>query len=50
MTRVLVIWTTDFAATTQFEVDGGASPDPQAHVSDQVELHAILDAIVITPR
>lgn len=46
---VLVIWTTDFPATTPFEVDGGASPDPEAHVEDQVALQQILDSIVITP-
>jgi hypothetical protein len=47
---VFVIWTTDFPATTIFEEDGGASPDPQAHAADQVELRNILDSIVITPR
>jgi hypothetical protein len=47
---VLVIWTTDFPGTTSFEEDGGASPDPQAHVEDQVQLRAIRDSIVITPR
>jgi hypothetical protein len=47
---VLVIWTTDFPATSPFEVAGGASPDPEAHVADQVELHGILDSIVIQPR
>jgi hypothetical protein len=47
---VLVIWTTDFPATTPFEVNGGASPDPEAHVADQVELHDILDSVVIEPR
>jgi hypothetical protein len=47
---VLVIWTTDFPGTTSFEVDGGASPDPQAHVEDQVQLRDILDSIVITPH
>jgi hypothetical protein len=47
---VLVIWTTDFPATTSFEVAGGASPDPQAHVADQAQLHDILDSIVITPH
>jgi len=47
---VLVIWTTDFPATTPFEEDGGASPDPEAHVADQVELHDILDSVVIEPR
>jgi hypothetical protein len=47
---VLVIWTTDFSATSPFEVAGGASPDPDAHVGDQVELRSILDSIVITPR
>lgn len=46
---VLVIWTTDFPGTTSFEEDGGASPDPQAHVEDQAQLRAILDSIVITP-
>jgi hypothetical protein len=47
---VVVIWTTDYPATSPFEVDGGASPDSEAHVADQVELHDILDSIVITPR
>jgi hypothetical protein len=47
---VLTIWTTDFPGTTLFEEGGGASPDPQAHVKDQVQLHDILDSIVITPR
>jgi hypothetical protein len=47
---VLVIWTTDFASTTDFEVDGGVSPDPEGHADHQVELHNILDSIVITPR
>ena len=47
---VLVIWTTDYPERNQFEISGGASPDPQAHVEDQVDLHAILDSIVLTPR
>ncbi|HET9757966.1 MAG TPA: hypothetical protein VFP66_15795 [Candidatus Limnocylindrales bacterium] len=47
---VLVIWTTDFPGTTRFEEDGGASPDPEAHVEDQVQLQDILDSIVITPH
>jgi hypothetical protein len=47
---VLVIWTTDFPATTMFEEGGGASPDARAHADEQVELHEILDSIVITPR
>ena len=47
---VLTVWTTDFPGTTLFEEDGGASPDPQAHLDDQVQLHGILDSIVITPR
>ena len=47
---VLVIWTTDFPGTTDFEVDGGASPDPEAHVEDQVQLRDMLDSIVITPH
>jgi hypothetical protein len=47
---VLAVWTTDFPATTQFEVDGGASPDPEAHVADQAQLRDILDSVVITPR
>jgi hypothetical protein len=47
---VLVIWTTDFPATTEFEVASGASPDPEAHVEDQAQLHDILDSIVIEPR
>ena len=47
---VLVIWTTDFPGTTLFEVAGGASPDPQAHVADQGQLHDILESIVIQPR
>ncbi len=47
---VLVIWTTDYPGTTIFEEDGGASPDPEAHVADQVVLHDILDSIVLTPH
>lgn len=47
---VLVIWTTDFPGTTLFEEGGGASPDPKAHVEDQVQLHGILDSIVIEPH
>ena len=47
---VLTIWTTDYSATTAFEVDGGAPPNPEEHATDQVELHDILDSIVITPR
>jgi hypothetical protein len=47
---VLVIWTTDFPGTTLFEEQGGASPDPVAHVQDQVQLHGILDSIVIEPH
>lgn len=47
---VLVIWTTDFPQTTQNEVDNGVAPDPEAHVADQVQLHAILDSLVITPH
>ena len=47
---VLVIWITDFPGTTLFEEDGGASPDPQAHIEDQAQLHDILDSIVIQPR
>ena len=45
---ILVIWTTDYPGTNAFEEDGGASPDPQAHVADQAQLHDILDSIVIT--
>lgn len=47
---VLIIWTTDFPGTTLFEEVGGASPDPDAHVADQAQLHDILDSIVISPR
>lgn len=47
---VLVIWTTDFPGTTEFEVAGGAPPDPQGHAEDQVQLHEILESIVIQPR
>lgn len=47
---VLVVWTTDFAATTIFEVNGGAAPDPRAHVADQVQMTEILDSIAITAR
>lgn len=47
---VLIIWITDFPGTTNFEVDGGASPDPQAHVADQDQLHEIFESIVIQPR
>jgi hypothetical protein len=47
---VLVIWTTDFPGTSAFEVDGGARPNPEAHVEDQDELHDILESIVIEPR
>lgn len=47
---VLVIWTTDYPGTTTFEVEGGASPDPQAHVADQDQLHDIFESIVIQPR
>ncbi|HXF82095.1 MAG TPA: hypothetical protein VNN19_05025 [bacterium] len=47
---VLTIWTTDYPGRNDFEVSGGASPDPQAHVQDQVELHEILDSILIQPR
>ena len=37
-------------APPDFEEDGGASPDPQAHVEDQVQPQDILDSIVITPH
>lgn len=47
---VLIIWMDDFPGTTTFEVDGGASPDPQAHVADQDQLHEIFESIVIVPR
>jgi hypothetical protein len=47
---VLIIWMTDFPGTTVFEVDGGASPDPQAHVADQDQLHALFESIVIQQR
>jgi hypothetical protein len=47
---LLAIWTTDYPGTNAIEVDGGASPDPAAHVADQVALHEILDSIVITPH
>jgi len=47
---ILVIWTTDFPGTTLFEEAGGASPDPQAHVEDQGQLHDILESVVIQPR
>jgi hypothetical protein len=47
---VLIIWMTDFPGTTNFEVEGGASPDPQAHVADQDQLHDIFESIVIQPR
>ena len=47
---VLVIWTTDFPGTTKFEVDGGASPNLEAHLGDQVQLRDMLDSIVITPH
>ena len=46
---VLAIWTTDYPGTNYWEIDGGASYDPQAHADDQVELKAILDSIVIEP-
>lgn len=42
---------TDFPGTTTFEVEGGASPDPQAHVADQDQLpHDIFESIVIQSR
>jgi hypothetical protein len=47
---VLVIWTTDHPGTTGFEMSNGAPPDPEAHAADQVEMDAILDSIVLTPR
>ncbi len=47
---VLVIWTTDHPGSTGYEVDNGASPDPEAHAADQVEMDAIIDSIVLTPR
>ena len=47
---VLIIWMDDFPGTTTFEVDGGASPDPQAHVADQDQLHDIFESIVIQPH
>ena len=47
---VLIIWMDDFPGTTTFEVDGGASPDPQVHVADQDQLHEIFESIVIQPR
>lgn len=47
---VLIIWMDDFPGTTEFEVDGGASPDPQAHVADQDQLHDIFESIVIQQR
>ena len=47
---VLIIWMDDFAGTTEFEVDGGASPDPEAHVADQAQLHDIFESIVIQQR
>ena len=47
---VFVIWTTDFPQTTQLEVDNGASPDPEAHVADQLQLRDIVDSLVITPH
>jgi hypothetical protein len=47
---VLVIWTTDYPGTSEFEEAGGASPDPRAHVEDQAQLQQILDSIVITSR
>jgi hypothetical protein len=46
---VLIIWLTDFPGTTTFEVAGGASPDPQAHVADQDQLHDMFESIVIQP-
>jgi hypothetical protein len=47
---VLIIWMNDFPGTTTFEVEGGASPDPQAHVADQDQLHDIFESVVIQPR
>jgi hypothetical protein len=47
--KALAMWTTDYAPRNAFEIRGGASPDPQAHVQDQVELHQILDSMVISP-
>jgi hypothetical protein len=47
---VLIIWMDDFPGTTTFEVDGGASPDPQAHVADQDQLHDIFESLVIQPH
>lgn len=47
---ILALWTTDYPGTNAFEVEGGASPDPEAHVADQVALHGILDSIVFTPH
>lgn len=47
---VLVLWTTDFPGSTEFEEGAGASADPQAHVDDQMTLHQILESIVLTTR
>jgi hypothetical protein len=47
--KALAMWTTDYAPRNAFEIRGGASPDPLAHVQDQVELHQILDSMVISP-
>jgi len=47
--KALAMWSTDYAPRNAFEIGGGASPDPQAHLQDQIELHQILDSMVISP-
>ena len=47
---VLVVGTTDFPGSTEFEERAGAPRDREAHVDHQVQLHDILNSIVIRPR
>jgi hypothetical protein len=45
----IVIVTTDFPENSSWEISNGASPNPTAHASDQIELRRILASIRIDP-
>ena len=45
---LLVLRATDFTQASPAEIQGGQSPNPNAHAGDLGDLHAILDSIRIT--
>ena len=43
--ELLVIWTSDFAGPSPWEIGQGVAPDPTRHAADQVEMRAMIDSI-----